>query len=173
MSENSVKKTPNHTHNHHEQLLEFLLSHRTTEWFGLKGGLKIIQSNALPCAGTPSAGGKSPIPPGPEHFQGWGIHNLSGQGAPVPHHPQGPLSHVLAVAYTTHPLKGRGRKPTDLTALGLTYPREQWPNGPQSQELLGTSTMLVRLEVSCFHQEFLGKPDSFSLTSCVRNKAFN
>ena len=29
---------------------------------------------------------QSPIQPGLEHFQGWGIHNLTGQPVPVPHH---------------------------------------------------------------------------------------
>ncbi|KAK4818440.1 hypothetical protein QYF61_013127 [Mycteria americana] len=30
---------------------------------------------------------QSPIQPGLEHFQGWGIHSFSGQPVPVPHHP--------------------------------------------------------------------------------------
>ncbi|KAK4821804.1 hypothetical protein QYF61_003833 [Mycteria americana] len=30
---------------------------------------------------------QSPMQPGLEHFQGWGIHNFSGQSVPVPHHP--------------------------------------------------------------------------------------
>lgn len=29
---------------------------------------------------------QSPIQPGLEHVQGWGIHNLSKQPVPVPHH---------------------------------------------------------------------------------------
>ena len=31
---------------------------------------------------------QSPIQPGVEQFNGWGIHSLSGQPVPVPHHPQ-------------------------------------------------------------------------------------
>lgn len=30
---------------------------------------------------------QSPIKHGLEHYQGWGVHNLSGQFVPVPHHP--------------------------------------------------------------------------------------
>jgi len=41
---------------------------------------------SMPWAGTPSTT-QSPIQPGPEHFQGWGIHSFSGQPVPAPHHP--------------------------------------------------------------------------------------
>ena len=32
---------------------------------------------------------QGPIQPGLEHLQGWGIHNLSGQPVPAPHHSLG------------------------------------------------------------------------------------
>jgi len=42
----------------------------------------------LPWAGTPplDQAAESPIHPGLEHLQGWGIHSFSGQPMPVPHH---------------------------------------------------------------------------------------
>ncbi|EOB08416.1 hypothetical protein Anapl_06434, partial [Anas platyrhynchos] len=44
-----------------------------------------------PCHGQehlpPDQVAQSPIQPGLEHLQGWGIHNFSGQPVPGPHHP--------------------------------------------------------------------------------------
>jgi len=61
------------------------------EWFGLEGTLKIIQFQP-PCHGQ----GHLPLDqvaqslsqPGPEHFQGGGICQVSVQPVPVPHNPQ-------------------------------------------------------------------------------------
>ena len=69
-----------------------LWKHRITEWLGLEGPLKIIQLQSPHHEQerlsvdqfTPTS-----IQPGLEHLQGWGIHNLSGQPVPVPHHPYG------------------------------------------------------------------------------------
>ena len=68
-------------------------SHRITEWPGLEGTSRIMIN-------PPAGQGHQPphlldevvqglIPPGLEHLQGWGIHNLSGQPVPAPHHSPG------------------------------------------------------------------------------------
>lgn len=59
----------------------FLLYYRITEWFGLKGTWKSLQSN--PPSIRPGCSGPSPA--WPEHCQGWGIQNYSQQPLPVPH----------------------------------------------------------------------------------------
>lgn len=53
-------------------------SHRITRWFGSEGTLQITQFQPLPWAGTAptSPHCSEPHPPGPELFQGWGIHRL-------------------------------------------------------------------------------------------------
>ncbi|KAK4827484.1 hypothetical protein QYF61_018784 [Mycteria americana] len=60
---------------------------RTIEWFGLEGTLKII-SFQRPCHGQGRLPldqvAQSPIQPGLEHFQGWGIHSFPGQPVPAP-----------------------------------------------------------------------------------------
>jgi len=40
----------------------------------------------LPGHQPPDQVAHSPIQPGLEHLQGWGIHSFSGQPVPVPHH---------------------------------------------------------------------------------------
>jgi len=45
-----------------------------------------------PCRGQgrplpPDQVAQSPVQPGLEHLQGWGIHSFSGQPGPGPHHP--------------------------------------------------------------------------------------
>lgn len=50
---------------------------RIIEWLGLEDTLKIIKFHRqghLP----PDQDAQSPIQPGPEHLQGWGTHDLSG-----------------------------------------------------------------------------------------------
>jgi len=48
-------------------------------------------STPLSWSETPSTShvAQSPIQSGLEHFQGGGVHNISGQPVPVPHHPHG------------------------------------------------------------------------------------
>ena len=66
-------------------------NHRTTEGFGLRGPSKghLVQA---PCHQQghlqPDQVAQSPVQPGLEWFQGWGISHLHGQPGPVPHHPQ-------------------------------------------------------------------------------------
>jgi len=56
---------------------------------------------SLPQAGSPTSGlildqaAQGPIQPGCEHLQGWGIHSLSGQPVPAPHHS---LGRIMAVS---------------------------------------------------------------------------
>ena len=63
---------------------------RPTEGFGLEGTFKghLVQP---PCHGQGHLAldqvAQSPVQPGLEHFQGWGIHNFSGQPVPVSHRP--------------------------------------------------------------------------------------
>jgi len=49
-------------------------------------------SSPTPCHGRghlqPDQGAQSPVPPGLEWFQGWGISHLSGQPEPGSHHPK-------------------------------------------------------------------------------------
>ena len=54
-----------------------------------KEPLKVIWSNSLPWTGTPTAasGAQSPVQPDLDCLQRQGIHHLSGQPVPVPHHP--------------------------------------------------------------------------------------
>ena len=64
--------------------------HRTIEWFGLEGTFKdhLVQS---PCNEQGHLQldqvAQSPVQPGLECSQGWGIYHLSGQPVPVFHHP--------------------------------------------------------------------------------------
>jgi len=66
--------------------------HRITEWVGLGGTFKahLIQP---PCSEQghlhPGQGAQSPVQPGLECFQGWGIDHLSGQPVSGFHHPHG------------------------------------------------------------------------------------
>jgi len=67
--------------------------HRCIEWLGLEGTSKIIKFQPPCCRMSyqvldqaPAQAAHSPIQPGLEHLQGWGIHNLSGQPVPVLHH---------------------------------------------------------------------------------------
>jgi len=66
--------------------------HRIIEWFGLEVTLKIVWFQP-PCRGQGHLAldlvAQRCIQPGPEHFQGGGIHNFSGQSVPGPHHPHG------------------------------------------------------------------------------------
>ncbi|KAK4813670.1 hypothetical protein QYF61_017637, partial [Mycteria americana] len=50
---------------------------------------------------------QSPIQPGLKHFQGWGIHNFSGQPVPVPHHPHSEefLPYILSKSTTLFQFK--------------------------------------------------------------------
>ena len=69
--------------------------HRITEWPGLEGSSRIMklhplrhrQGHQLPNS-VPDQAAQSPIQPGLEHLQGWGIQNHSGQPVAVPHHSQ-------------------------------------------------------------------------------------
>jgi len=69
------------------------LSHKITEWLELEGTSRIMDLQP-PChrQGHQSPhlildrAAQGPIQPGLKHLQGWGIHNLSGQLVPVPHH---------------------------------------------------------------------------------------
>jgi len=69
-----------------------VISHRITEWPRLEGTSRVIklqqphhrQSHQPPHLILDQAA-QGPIQPGLEHFQGWGIHNLSGQPVPAPH----------------------------------------------------------------------------------------
>ena len=71
---------------------EFTLSqnHRVIERIGLEGTLKITQFQ-IPCHGQGylplDQVAQSPIQPDLEHFQGWSIHNFSGQPLPLSRHP--------------------------------------------------------------------------------------
>jgi len=74
------------------QYRQFSSSHRTTEWFGLKGTLKIISLHP-PCHEqehfTLGLAAQSPIQSDLEHCQGGGSHSFPGQSGPGPHHPHG------------------------------------------------------------------------------------
>ena len=74
----------------HKKICVYVFVNHRMVWIGrdLKDHLF---PTPLPWAGTPSTrpGCSKPIQPGLEHCQGWGIHNLSGQPVPVPHHPHG------------------------------------------------------------------------------------
>jgi len=63
-------------------------NHRTIEWIGLEGTLKIIWFQS-PCHGQGhlplDQGAQSSIQPGLEHFQGGGSHSFSGKPVPAPH----------------------------------------------------------------------------------------
>ena len=69
--------------------LRLTMNHGITEWFWLEGTFKIIQlqppyyrQGHLPLDQV----AESPIQPSLDCFQGGGIHGLSGQPVPVPHH---------------------------------------------------------------------------------------
>ncbi|KAJ7401070.1 hypothetical protein BTVI_99281 [Pitangus sulphuratus] len=66
-------------------ILSSLKSHGIMEWFGLEGTSKPILFHPGHLSLAQVA--PSPVQAGLEHFQGWGIHNFSGQ--PVPGPPQG------------------------------------------------------------------------------------
>ena len=65
-------------------------NHRIVEWFGLEGTFKSLLVHP-PCSKQGHLPldqvDQSPIQPGLECFQGWGIYPLSGQPVPVFHHP--------------------------------------------------------------------------------------
>ena len=70
--------------------------HRITEWPGFEGNSRIMNLQALchrqghqPPHLILDQVAQGPIQPGLEHLQGWGIHNLSGQPVPAPHHSPG------------------------------------------------------------------------------------
>ena len=72
-----------------------LQNHRITEWPGLEGTSRIMNLQS-PCHRQGHQPphlldqvAQGPIQPGLEHLQGWGIHNLSGQPIPAPHHSPG------------------------------------------------------------------------------------
>ena len=76
--------------------------HRIIECLGLEGTPKIIrvQSPCLRQGRQPpdlilDQAAQGPIQPGCEHLQGWGIHSLSGQPVPAPHHS---LGRIMAVS---------------------------------------------------------------------------
>jgi len=62
---------------------------RIKEWLGLKETPRIIKFQP-PCHQPPYLilvqAAQGSIQPGLEYLQGWGIHNLSGQPVPAPHH---------------------------------------------------------------------------------------
>ena len=68
-------------------------NHRITEWPRLEGTSRIMnlkspchrQGHQLPHLILDQAA-QGPIQPALEHLQGWGIHSLSGQPVPAPHH---------------------------------------------------------------------------------------
>jgi len=68
-------------------------SQRIIEWLGLEGTSRIIKLQP-PChrqgCQPPhlilDQAAQGSIQPGFEHLQGWGIHSLSGQPVPAPHH---------------------------------------------------------------------------------------
>ena len=62
--------------------------YRMIEWFGLERIPKPTLPQPLLWAGTPPThqAADSPIEPGLEHCQGWGIHSFSGQPMPGAHH---------------------------------------------------------------------------------------
>ena len=66
--------------------------HRTVEWIGLEGTLKIIYFQ-LPAMGQghqpPVQAAQGPIQPDLEYLWGGGIHSFSGQSVSVPHCPLG------------------------------------------------------------------------------------
>jgi len=75
---------------------DFSSGHRITEWHALQGTSRIMKLQ-LPChrqgrqppRTVLDQAAQDPIQPGLEHLQGWGIHNLSGQPVPAPHHSLG------------------------------------------------------------------------------------
>jgi len=69
------------------------LNHKIIEWLGLEGTSRIIKLQPLCCVQgcqlshlILDQAAQGPIQPGREHLQGWGIHSLSGQPVPTPHH---------------------------------------------------------------------------------------
>ena len=84
--------------------------HRHTERPGLEGTSRIV--NLQPHLLHQAAQG--PIQPGLEHLQGWGIHNLSGQPVPAPHHSPGK---ELKVTCTQQPLHTTNEE--DLKDCGM------------------------------------------------------
>jgi len=76
------------------------------EWLGLEGTSRITKFQPPYCRQgcqpphlVPDQAAQGRIQPGLEHFWGWGIHSLSGQPVPAPHHSLGkelspPLSNL-------------------------------------------------------------------------------
>ena len=71
----------------------FSQNHRATEWCGLEGTSRIMKLQPLyhrqghqPPYLILDQAAHGPIQLGLEHLQGWGIHRLSGQSVPAPHH---------------------------------------------------------------------------------------
>ena len=66
--------------------------HRITECFGLEGTFRGHLAQP-PCSRQehlkPDRVAQSPVQPGLECFQGWGLHSFSGQSVPGFHHPYG------------------------------------------------------------------------------------
>ncbi|KAK4827689.1 hypothetical protein QYF61_020823 [Mycteria americana] len=92
---NKIRKSSGHCFSSSEsRLLSMQQNHRIIEWFGLEGTLKIIFFQPT-CHGPGHLPldqvAQSPIQPGLECFQRWGIHSFSGQ--PVP-----------SLAITPHPI---------------------------------------------------------------------
>jgi len=72
------------------EVLHSILHYRIIEWFGLEGTFKghLVQppSNEQGHLQLDQVA-QSPVQPGLECFQGWGIYHFSGQPIPVFHHP--------------------------------------------------------------------------------------
>jgi len=69
------------------------MTYRITEWSGLEETSRIMnlqpphhRQGQQPPHLIPDQAAQGPIQPGLEHLQEWGIHTLSGQPVPAPHH---------------------------------------------------------------------------------------
>ena len=72
------------------------MDHRIIECFGLEGTFRghMVQPLCYEQGRLPlDEVAQNPIQPGLECFQGWGLHNFSGQSVPVFHHPHGKKFH--------------------------------------------------------------------------------
>jgi len=87
-------------------------------------------SSPTPCHGQghlhPDQGAQSPVQPGLEWFQGWGISPLSGQPGPGSHHPQRTnTAHGFRDLFQSLSRKGRGQKPAFSSELPLLLIRSR------------------------------------------------